>query len=113
MLLSKVAVMLADAVAAADIVTAVPTTDTTVVPAGIPEPLIDTPAPTAVFAVVNVKVVVELVVPAAVKTPTGDSWLVTLGNAPNKGRVFVVLSMAVRFRPGCATNWFVAPPVES
>ena len=74
MLLSKVAVMVADAVATADMVTAAPATDTTVVPAGMPAPVILCPAPTRTLAAASVKVaVVMTVAPVAVNKPTLDS----------------------------------------
>ena len=92
MLLSKVAVMLADAVAAADMVTAVPTTDSTVVPEGMPVPVMLWPAPTRTLLVVRVKTLVLLVVPAAVNTPTLDMVKLPVepGNSPYSTGVFTV-----------------------
>ena len=72
MLLSKVATIVALPVAAADIVTAVPTTDTTVVLAGMLVPDTLCPAPTRTFAAAKVNVAVPLVVAVAVNSPTLD-----------------------------------------
>jgi hypothetical protein len=99
-LLSKVRVTVADAVAAW-LKTAVQTletrdADTTVVPAGIPDPVTATPGPMARMVVAKVTLVEEfVVVPEAVKTPTAAT--VAPPNTPNKGLVLTVLVMSVKF----------------
>jgi hypothetical protein len=72
-LLLNVAVTVAEAVALLDIVTVVPTTETTVVFAGIPAPVIVCPAPIRVLDTAKVRVGLRfVVVTESVKTPIWD-----------------------------------------
>ena len=93
MLLSNVAVIVPVAVAAADMVTAVPTTDSTVVPEGMPVPVMAWPAPTRTLFAANVNVVLVMAVaPDAVNTPTLDMVRLPVepGNSPYSTGVFTV-----------------------
>ena len=99
-LLSKVRVTVPDAVALAlNVAVHTPDTskaDTTVVPAGIPVPVTDTPKPMLALTAANVTVGDPLVVvPTAVNTPTGRNSVPVKG--PNRGRVLTVELMSFRF----------------
>jgi hypothetical protein len=70
--------------------------ETIVVPACMPVPDTDTPAPMDTLVVANVTLVeLDVVVPTAVKTPMGANVVPVKG--PNKGQVFVVFVMYCRF----------------
>ena len=114
--LSNVRVTVPDAVALAlSVAVHVPPTeaaDTTVVPAGMPVPETATPGPMAAMVVAKVTVGKPLVVvPDAVKTPTGSTVVPVKG--PNSGRVLTLDEMSLRFCPGCAIRLLAPLPYAS
>ena len=116
MLLSKVnvTVPLAVALALKVAVQTPPTSaaESTVVFAGIPAPVTDTPAPIAAIVVAKVTVGEPfVVVPEAVKTPTGVNVVPVKG--PNKGRVFTDEEMSAKFWPGWPIKLLLPLPKAS
>ena len=116
MLLSKVSKTVPLAVAAKlrTTVHTLATTDaeTMVVPACMPVPETDTPAPIATLVAAKVTLVDALVVvPVAVNTPTGVS--VVPSKDPTSGRVLTVLSMFVKLMPGCPIRFRLPDPYGS
>jgi hypothetical protein len=106
--------MLVPVVILFDTVTVVVPLDTvaavTVVLAGIPVPVTIWPTPIKKFADAMVIVVPDKL-PTAVKTPTFDNELPA--KVPVKTGVSTVLSILVKFWPGCAISCNVAEPLES
>ena len=85
-------------------------TDTTVVLAGMFEPVMICPAPIKAVEA-TVMVVDDAVVADNVKTPTCDMVVPEVG--PNRTGVLTVLSIAVRFCPGCAIKFATPLPDAS
>ena len=86
--------------------------ETMVVPACMPAPETDTPAPIATLVAAKVTLVDALVVvPVAVNTPTGVS--VVPSKDPTSGRVLTVLSMFVKLMPGCPIRFRLPDPYGS
>ena len=86
--------------------------ETMVVPACMPVPETDTPAPIATLVAAKVTLVdVLVVVPVAVNTPTGvrDEPV----REPTSGLVLTVLSMFVRLSPGCPIKFKLPEPYGS
>jgi len=78
-------------------------TETTVVFAGMPEPVTDCPAPISVFTAAKVTLALPFVVdPVSVKTPT--CCIVKALMSPISTGVLLSLLIEARFSPGCATS---------
>ena len=84
--------------------------ETTVVPEGMPVPLTACPAPILTWAVAKVTFTVEFRMPVAENTPILDIEVPLM--SPISTGVLIVLSIASRFWPGCATK-DGTPPVTS
>ena len=84
--------------------------ETTVVPEGMPVPLTACPEPILTWASEKVTFTVEFRIPVAENTPILDIEVPLM--LPISTGVVIVLSMASRFCPGCATKEGM-PPVTS